>query len=204
MPSDAPCFATRSTLYALQSSTTGQTAERPILPSTTRIQASPGFPALLMVEWQITRYIERKLARKNKKRAFRSPRQQREVAAIKLNDAKLIEGMDTYPTEGKYSDLIYGRYEKTIFVMEIVKRRIEAKTKNPESCGQRKSPQGQHTAAIIRYIWRRDNRADSALTKVSAPNQWIPIETKKEKNPNHILMSADLKVQSQRQNLKKK
>ena len=143
MPSAAPCFASWPTLCALQASTTGtQLAVRPTLPSTTRNHASLGFPAFLrqlfkqslfisvsesffekakirffakhgMVGWQINHYIEQKLARKNKKRVFRSPRQQRAAPALELNDAKLTEGMDTNPTEGKYNDLINGVHEKT-------------------------------------------------------------------------------------------
>ena len=55
---------------------------------------------MVMVGWQITHRIKRKLLCENRKHALRSRRQQRAAPALELNDVKLIDGMDTNPIEG--------------------------------------------------------------------------------------------------------
>ena len=86
--------------------------------------------------------------------------------AHELNDTELIGGMDVKLNEGKYNDLIDGRYEKTIYVkswtgrtvslevdldhaVETVKRLIEAKTGIPKD--------HQHLASKGKVL--KDNRA---------------------------------------------
>ena len=44
--------------------------------------------------------------------------------AHELNDTELIGGMDVKLNEGKYNDLIDGRYEKTIYVKSWTGRTV--------------------------------------------------------------------------------
>ena len=174
--------------------------------------------------------LNKKLARENSKHAFRSQRQQHEAPALELDDVNLIEDVDTNLIESKYNDLIDGVHEKTIYVktwkrktisvetdlkhtMEIVKRRIETKTRIPMD--------DQHLVAGGRVLldniplkeYGKSGGETIELTvqllggvkhKVSVPNQWIPKERKKEKNLNHTLMWEVLKVKSHKQILMKK
>ena len=167
-----------------------------------------------MVEWQITHYIEQKLACKNKKRVFRSPRQQHAAPAHELNDLKLIDGTITFLTAGESNDLIDGKYEKTTYVKTWVGRTITAEI-SPE-----------HTTKIVKgkieakVGIRTDDQQLVARGKVLTDNTPLkeygisggetiemtakllggtkhkspsltPMDTerdKKAKNPNHILM----------------
>ena len=177
-----------------------------------------------MVERQITHNTEQKPAPQNKKHAFRSPRQQHAALALNLYDVMLIEGNDTYPTEGKCKDLFDGMYKKTIYVktwtgrtvsletdldreVETMTRQLEAKTGIPKD----------HQHLVSRGKVLKDNRTlkeygisggeTIEMTaklrgvmkhKASAPHQWIPKETRKGKS--HISTQADLKTQNHRQN----
>ena len=162
----------------------------------------PVFRLLGMVVWQITHYVEQKLARKNKKRAFRSPRQQHAAQALELNDAVLMERTATYPTEGRYNDLIDGRYEKTINVKTCEGKTITAQISLEQTTKDREKKdrstddqqlvargglQGQHTAERIRHVWRRNNRTDSKAigrrkkTKGSVSNRSTLKEIKERK-----------------------
>ena len=103
-----------------------------------------------------------------------------------LSDADLIGGMDVKLNEGKYNDLIDGRYEKTIYVktwtgrtvslvtdlnhaVGTVKRQLEAKTGIPKDhqhlASRGKVSEGQQNAEGLLHIWRRDYRNDSTAIR---------------------------------------
>ena len=173
-----------------------------------------------MVWRQITHNIEQKPARQNRKRAFRSLRQQHAAPALELYDVMLIEGNDTFPTEGKYKDLFDDMYKKTIYVktwtgrtvslvtdldrvVETIKRQLEAKTGIPKD----------HQHLVSRGKVLKDNRTLKEYgISGGQPTGWDETQKpkphtngyrkrqEKGKSPNHISTQADLKTKNHRQN----
>ena len=99
---------------------------------------------------QNTQTKKPKQLQNNSEHAHRSQRQQHAVQAPELDSTELNGGMDEMLNEGKYNDLIDGRYEKTIYVktwtgksitveidlrytVDTVKGQIEAKMRIPRN-----------------------------------------------------------------------
>ena len=131
--------------------------------------------------------------------------------------------------EGQYNDLIDGRYEKTIYVktwggrtvslvtdldhaVGTLKRQLEAKTGIPKN-HQYLMSRGKvlkDSGTLKEYGLSGGETVEMTAKllggmkhKSLSPTPMVDRE-KKGKNPSHILMSADMKMKSHRQCLKKK